>query len=116
LSDPFDDFHDALVTTQREDVRHQNDMKEYFVNNPKEHVDRIHKHEMDASDYIKEDGKLLHKESKEPLTANQKQAFTNKVKHLILSGAVGPHPLLEEQNLIYKDGALITNREKYRED
>jgi len=116
LGDPFDDFHDVLVTTQREDVRLQNEMKEFFVNNPKEHVERIHKHEMEASEYIKEDGKLLHKGSKEPLTANQKQAFTNKVKHLILSGAVGPHPLLEEQNLIYKDGALITNREKYKED
>ena len=116
MSDPFDDFHDVLVSTQREDVRLQNEMKEFFTKNPKEHVEKIHKHEMETSEYFEEGGQLLHKESKQPLTANQKQAFTNKVKHLILSGAVGPHPLLEQQNLIYKDGAIVANREKYRED
>ena len=116
LSDPFDDFHDLLASEMKEDMAMQQELKEFFTKNPRGHVEKIRKHEMDASDYFEENGQLLHKETKQVLTINQKDSFTNKLKHVILSGALGPHPLLEQYGLIYKDGALITNREGYRED
>ena len=84
MSDPFDDFHDLLASEMKEDMAMQQELKEFFTKNPRGHVEKIRKHEMDASDYFEENGQLLHKETKQVLTINQKDSFTNKLKHVIL--------------------------------